>query len=161
MIRYAKIILIVLVGLQGLFYFISNAVNWEYALMAVGAVLGQSDSPAYPNLIIPSITSPALVSIALVTIMTGELLIGLLCFKGAFDMFKAANGPAAAFNASKHWAIMGCCLALLVWFGIFQVFGAALFQMWQGQVGVGSFEGAFMYHASSALIMLFVNQKDE
>ena len=161
MIRYAKIALIVLVGLQGLFYFISNAVNWEYALMAVGAVLGQADSPAYQNLVVPSVTSPAIVSIALVIIMTGELLVGLVCFKGAFDMFKQAKGPADAFNASKTWAIMGCCLALFVWFGIFQVFGAALFQMWQGQVGVGSFEGAFMYHASSALIMLFVNQKDE
>ncbi|KCZ84290.1 small integral membrane protein [Hyphomonas adhaerens MHS-3] len=161
MIRYFKIALIVLVGLQGLFYFISNAVNWEYAQMAVGAVLAQADSPAYPNPVIPAITSPLLIKLALIGIMTGELLVGLLCFKGAFDMWKQASGDAGAFNASKTWAIAGCCTALIVWFGIFQVFGAALFQMWQGQVGVGSFEGAFMYLAASALIMIFVNQKDD
>ncbi len=161
MIRYFKIALIVLVGLQGLFYFISNAVNWEYAQMAVGAVLGQADSPAYPNLVVPAITSPFLIKLALIGIMIGELLVGLLCFKGAFDMWKQASGDAAAFNASKVWAIAGCCTALIVWFGIFQVFGAALFQMWQSQVGVGSFEGAFMYLAASAIILVFVNQKDD
>lgn len=160
MIRYFKIVLIVLVGLQGFFYFISNAVNWDYAQMAVGAVLGQGDSPAYPNLVVPSITSPVLIQIALVGIMAGELLVGLLCFKGAFDMWKVAKGSAVEFNASKSWAIAGCCTALIVWFGIFQVFGAALLQMWQSQVGVGSFEGAFMYHAASGLILIFVNQGD-
>jgi len=161
MIRYFKIVLIVLVGLQGLFYFISNALNWEYAQMAVGAVLGQGDSPAYQNAIIPPLTSPALIQLALIGIMTGELLVGLLCFKGAFDMWGTVGGSSETFNASKTWAIAGCCTALIVWFGIFQVLGAALFQMWQGQVGLGSFEGAFMYHAASALILIFVNQKDE
>ena len=120
MIRYLKIVLVVLVGLQGLFYFISNAVNFEYAQGAVGAVLSQADSPAYPNLIIPAIESPALVMLALLVIMAGELLVGF-----------------------------------------FQVFGAALLQMWQSQVGIGSFEGAFMYHGASALVLLFLNQKDE
>lgn len=161
MIRYLKIVLVVLVGLQGLFYFISNAVNFQYAQGAVGAVLGQADSPAYQNLVIPGITSPAIVTLALIVIMTCELLIGLISFKGAFDMHKAAGGPAEAFNASKKWAIMGCGLALIVWFGFFQVFGAALLQMWQSQVGIGSFEGAFMYHAASALILIFLNQRDE
>lgn len=161
MIRYLKIILIVFVGLQGLFYFISNAVNWEYAQMAVSAVLSQADSPAYPNLVVPAITSPLLVKLALIGIMTGELLVGLVCLKGAFDMWKQADGPVDGFNAAKTWAIAGCCLALIVWFGIFQVFGAALLQMWQGQVGVGSFEGAFMYHAASGIILIFVNQKDD
>ena len=160
MIRYFKIVLIVLVGLQGLFYFISNAVNWEYAQMAVGAVLGQADSPAYQNLIVPSITAPALTKLALIGIMTGELLVGLLCFKGTYDLWKQAGASAEAFNSAKTWAIAGCCTALIVWFGIFQVFGAALFQMWQGQVGLGSFEGAFMYHGASALILIFVNQQD-
>ncbi|MEE2878597.1 MAG: DUF2165 family protein [Pseudomonadota bacterium] len=161
MIRYFKVVLVLLVGLQGLFYFISNAVNFEAAQGAVAVVLGQADSPAYQNLVVPSITSPAVVTIALSGIMLGELLVGLISFKGAYDMFGAASGPAPEFNASKKWAIAGCCIAIIVWFGIFQVFGAALMQMWQGQVGIGSFEGAFMYHAASALILIFINQKDE
>ena len=161
MIRYFKIVLIVLVGLQGLFYFISNSVNWEYAQMAVGAILSQADSPAYPNLVVPAMTSPLLIKLALVTIMLGELLVALFCFKGAYDMWKTVNGPADRFNASKTWAVAGCCVAIIVWFGFFQVFGAALLQMWQSQVGIGSFEGAFMYHGASALILIFLNQKDD
>jgi predicted small integral membrane protein len=63
---------------------------------------------------------------------------------------------------SKTWAIAGCCLALIVWFGIFQVFGAALLADVAGPGRhVGSFEGAFMYHAASAIILIFVNQKDD
>jgi predicted small integral membrane protein len=161
MIRHLKIVLIILVGLQGLFYFISNLVNWDYAQIGVGVVLSQADSGFYQNLVAPAITSPLLVKLALIGIMTGELCVGLLCFKGAFDMYLAAGGPSDGFNASKTWAILGCGLALIVWFGIFQVFGAALYQMWQGEVGISSFEGAFMYHAASALILIFVNQKDD
>jgi len=161
MIRWLKIILVLFVGLQGFFYFISNALNWASAKVAVGTVLGQGDSPFYSNTIIPPITGPALVTFALLGIMTLELLIGLVSLKGAFDMSRNAGATAVDFNASKKFAILGCGLALIVWFGIFQVFGAALFQMWQGEIGISSFEGAFMYHAASALILLFVNQPDE
>ena len=161
MIRWLKIILVIFVGLQGLFYFLSNAFNWSSAKLAVGAVLGQQDSPFYSTLVVPSITDPTLVAIALIGIMGGELLIGLLCLNGALDMARASSSTPEAFHHSKKLAILGCGLALIVWFGIFQVFGAALFQMWQGEVGISSFEGAFMYHASSALVLLFVNQRDD
>ena len=161
MIRLLKIIMVVFVSLQGLFYFLSNAFNWASAKVAVGAVLSQADSPFYTNPIVPPITDPTLVAIALAGIMTGELLVGLVSLKGAADMFGKKGAPAADFNAAKKWAIMGCGLAILVWFGIFQVFGAALFQMWQGEIGVSSFEGAFIYHGASALVLIFVNQPDE
>lgn len=161
MIRWLKIVLVVLVGLQGLFYFISNAFNWSSAKIAVGTILGQVESPFYANTIVPPVTSPLLVTIALLGIMTAELLVGLIAFKGAYDMKRSIAAPGAEFNASKKFAILGCGLALIVWFGIFQVFGAALFQMWQSEMGIASFEGAFMYHAASALVLLFVNQPDD
>jgi predicted small integral membrane protein len=161
MIRYLKIILVVFVGLQGLAYFIANSVNFEYALLAVGEVLSQRDSPAYQNLILPPVTNPALIKVALIIIMTGELLVGVLSFIGAFNMLGAAGKPAAAFEASKKFAILGAGMALIVWFGGFTVIGAALFQMWQGQVGVSSFEGAHMYLVPSGIVLLFVAMKDD
>lgn len=161
MIRLVKIILVVFVGLQGLFYFISNFANFEYAQMAVGEVLSQRDSPVYQNLIVPPVTDPTLVVAALVLIMTGELLVGLISFKGAWDMLGKIKAPAAAFNAAKKYAILGCAMALIVWFCGFTVIGAALFQMWQGQVGVSSFEGAFIYLGTSAFVLLFVNMPDD
>lgn len=161
MIRNIKTILVVIVGLQGLFYFLSNAVNFEYAQAAISIVLSQSDSPVYQNLIVPPITSPLLVTVVLLTIMAGELLVGLISFKGAWDMFSARNAPATEFNGAKKYAILGCSMALIVWFGLFLVIGAALFQMWQGQIGSGSFEGAFIYLGSSAFVLIFVNMPDE
>ena len=161
MIRYLKIILVVFVGLQGLSYFIANTINFDYALLAVGEVLSQRDSPAYQNMILPPVTDPLLLKLALVIIMTGELLVGVLCFIGAFNMLAAAGKPAAVFEASKKFAILGCGMALIVWFGGFTVIGAALFQMWQGQIGVASFEGAHMYLMPSGIILLFVNMKDD
>ena len=53
MIRKLKVIFVVLVGLQGLFYFISNAANFAAAKGAVGAVLGQVENSVYTNPIIP------------------------------------------------------------------------------------------------------------
>ncbi len=161
MIRIVKIILVMTVGLQGLFYFISNLVNWEYAQMAVGAVLSLADAPAYKNTIVPPITNPLLVAIGTAIIMTGELLVGLISFKGATDLAGKVAAPAAAFNAAKKLAILGCAMPLIVWFGGFLVIGAALLQMWQGQVGASSFSGAYIYLASIAFVLLFVNQPDD
>ena len=58
MIRIAKLILVVFVGLQGLFYFISNAVNWDAANAAVGAILSQIGNQVYANPIIPADYQP-------------------------------------------------------------------------------------------------------
>ncbi len=41
------------------------------------------------------------------------------------------------------------------------VLSRALFQMWQTQIGAGSFEGAFIYAVSSGLVLLFVNNPDQ
>ena len=54
----------------------------------------------------------------------------------------------------------GAGTAMVVWFGGFVVIGGALFQMWQTRVGTGSFEGAFIYGATSALVLLFVYSPD-
>lgn len=51
-------------------------------------------------------------------------------------------------------------MAMVLWFGGFVVLGGALFQMWQTQVGLGSFDGAFTYAATSGLVLLFLNQPD-
>ena len=87
-------------------------------------------------------------------------MIGLVSFYGARKMWKHRKADGDTFQNSKDFALLGCGIAILIWFGIFIVFGAALFQMWHGPLGDSSFNGAFIYMATSALIMIFVNQKD-
>lgn len=41
------------------------------------------------------------------------VLVGLMCFKGAYDLWKQVGHDAAAFNAAKTWAVAGCCMALI------------------------------------------------
>ncbi len=159
-IRILKIVLIVFVGLQAWFYVAGNIANWSTAHWAVGYVLGMEGHEVYGSHIFPPITHPALVSVALLAIITGEFLIGALSLKGAWDLIRVLKGPADVFHASKTYAILGCGMAMVVWFGGFIVIGGALFQMWQTELGSGSFEGAFIYGASSFLVLLFVNSPE-
>lgn len=160
-IRTLKIILVIFVGLQGWFYVAGNLANWSSAIGAVGYVLGMQGHEVYSTHIFPPITSSALVTIALLIIIAGEFLVGALSLKGAWDLWRTRKGSANEFNAAKKFAILGAGTALVVWFGGFVVIGGALFQMWQTQVGTGSFNGAFMYAATSGFVLLFVNNPDQ
>lgn len=159
-IRYFKILLVVFVGLQGWLYVAGNLANWSAGLGAVGYVLGMEGNVVYPTRIIPAVTHPALVTTAFLLIVAGEFLVGALSLKGAWDLWSARRRNAVDFNAAKTYAVLGPAMAMLVWFGGFVVIGGALFQMWQSEVGAGSFEGAFIYAGWSALVLLFVNMPD-
>lgn len=161
MIRYLKIILVAFVGLQGLIYFGANLSNWETAVAVVGQVLAQGDRPYYPNNLAPALSSPALAMMTAVIIVAGELLVGVLSLYGAFKMFGAAGKPADRFNASKTFALLGCGMALIQWFGLFTVIGGAAFQMWQHDLGRNSLTDAHFYLVPSGIVMLFVALKDE
>lgn len=157
-IRMLKIVLVVCVGLQALIYAISNLVNLDGAFGAVAYVFSMADHAAYPNHLGPPVTWAPLVWLALCTIIAGETMVGLLCFRGAFDMWRARRAPLAEFGRAKTNAILGCGLAMVVWIGLFMALGGAWFQMWQTEIGIGSLEGAFMYAISSGAVLLFVNQ---
>lgn len=159
-VRYLKIVLVFLVGLQALLYFTGNIANWDSAIHFVGYVLGMEGHEAYPVHIFPTVTHTVLVTIALLVILAGELLAGLLSLKGAWDLWKARKERVDVFNAAKSHAILGPGMAVVVWFGGFIVIGGALFQMWQTQLGTGSFNGSFVYSMTAGFVLLFVNQPD-
>lgn len=161
MIRLVKIILVIFVGLNGLLYFADNILNWEAARGAVGAVIAMGDRPWYPNALIPSLTGNLAATIALLIILTGEFLVGAISLKGALDMLGKKGAPAAEFNASKKHAILGCAMALVVWFGGFTVIGGGLFQMWQTELGQASLNDAMKFYLGSTLVLFFVAMKDE
>jgi len=161
MIRYLKILLVVFVGLQGLIYVAANLANWEIARAAVGGVIAMGERPWYPVALVPALEGAAAATAALCVILTGEFLVGALSLKGALDMFAKRGAPAEAFNASKKYAILGCGMALLVWFGGFTVIGGALFQMWQTELGQGSMGDAHRFLMGSGVVLLFVAMKDE
>lgn len=160
-IRYIKIILVVFVGLQAWLYLAANIANWNAGLGAVGYVLSMEGNEFYSAQIFPSVRHPVLVSIAFLIILLGEFLVGALSFKGAHDLWKFRKAGPDAFHIAKKYAILGAAMTLVVWFGGFIVIGGALFQMWQSEVGGGSFDGAFVYSVMGGFVLLFLMQRDE
>lgn len=159
-IRYLKIALVALLGLQGLLWVAGNVANWDAGVATVAYVLGMQEHAAYGAHIIPPVTNTALVTLAFVIILIGEFSVGALALKGAWDLWTARSDSAQVFNAAKTYAILGAGLAIIVWFGGFMVIGGALFQMWQTQIGAGSFADAFKLAAMGGLILLFVSRSD-
>ena len=84
----------------------------------------------------------------------------MLAGKGTLDLWKARKASAEDFSNAKSFAIPGCGLAVIIWYGIFSAIGGAYFQMWQTEVGKGVWEGAFMYSMQSGLILLIINATD-
>ncbi|MEE9190294.1 MAG: DUF2165 domain-containing protein [Candidatus Neomarinimicrobiota bacterium] len=159
-IRYLKIILVVFVGLTGLLFVAGNIANWNAGRELVRYVLSMEGHEIYSTHIVPSVTNSALVTIAYLLILAGESLVGVLSLKGAWDLWSARKGSADDFNASKTYAILGTGMAMVVWFGIFIVIGGVLFQMWQTQIGTGSFRDSFILAAIGGLVLLFVSSPD-
>ena len=160
MIRLIKISLAAFASLFCLFYALQNIANLQAAFGFVAYIGSMADHPAYPQSFGPAVTSPALIWILLWIIIGLELLAGVLAGKGAVDLFRARNASAADFNAAKKWAVAGCGVGVLVWFGIFGAFAGAFFQMWQTEAGSNALHGSFWYSAQMALVWLMISQKD-
>ena len=160
-IRYLKIVLVVLVGVQGLLYVAGNIANWSVGIQTVRYVLGMEGHEVYGNHIFPTVTHPALITIAFIIILAGEFLVGALCLIGAWHLWRMREESAGLFNSAKTYAILGAGTAMVVWFGGFIVIGGSLFQMWQTQIGAGSFDDSFVFAVIGGLVLIIVSRPDD
>lgn len=160
-IRYLKIIFVASISLLCLFYAAQNVANLDACYQAFAYVMGAVDHEVYPDSIFPVIQSPALIWLMLVLVVALEFVAGLLAAKGAWDLWAARKAPAADFNGAKTFALIGCGVGIVVWLGLFEVFGGALMQMWQTEIGGGSMDNAFQFFVACALIFLIVKGVDD
>jgi predicted small integral membrane protein len=159
--RYLKIVFVTLISLLCLFYGTQNVVNLDACYQAFAYVLGAVDHQIYPNQLIPAIQSPAIIWLALVLVVGLEFTAGLCAAKGAWDLWSARKSPAADFNSAKAYALIGCGLGIVIWLGLFAVFGGALLIMWQTDAGRGALENAFQFFGACAFILMIVNAADD
>ena len=160
-VRHLKIIFVVLISLLCLFYAAQNVVNLDACYQTFAYVLGATDHQAYSNSIFPAISSPVILWTLLVLVISLEFAAGLLSAKGAWDLWVVRKAPVADFNGAKTYALLGCGVGIVVWLGLFGVFGSALLQMWQTSIGAGSMDDSFQIFVSCALIFLIVNGVDD
>lgn len=160
-IRHLKIVFVACISLLCLIYAAQNVINLDTCYEAFAYVLGQADHLVYPDTIFPAVQSPLITWLALALVVTLEFSAGLLAAKGVWDLWGVRKAPAADFNGAKTYALLGCGMGIVVWFGFFAVFGGALFQMWQTEAGGASMDDAFQFFTACALIFLIVNSADD
>lgn len=158
--RYIKIILVFFLALLCLFYGAQNLANLAAAHGFMSTVISMSDHLAYPSTFAFPIESPLLAWFLLIVVILLELSAGVLLAKAAWDLWVVRGASAVLFNASKYFTYVGAGVGLIVWFGLFTVFGGAFFQMWQTELGAASLQGSFQYLGSIALVTLFVSLPD-
>ena len=159
--RVIKILLAVSVALFCLFYALQNIVNLQAAHGFVAYVTSMADHGAYPAHFGPAITAPALTWTMLFIIIALELLAGFLAAKGADDLFAARGASAEEFNAAKSFALAGCGVALLVWFGLFSAIAGTYFQMWQTEAGLNALRDASVFSMQNGIVLLVLALKDD
>lgn len=159
-IRILKIVLLLIISLQGIIYGAHNIANLEQAYGSLAYVMSHQDHVAYPNSAFPAITSPVLIWIGLIIVLIGEFGSGLLGLIGVRHLWQARAASPADFKIAKKYGILGCGIAIATWLGLFIVIGAAYFQMWQTEIGDASFRGAYILVGTNAFVLLFLNMDE-
>lgn len=161
MMRLIKILLAAFVAIFCVSYAVQNIVNLQAAHGFVSYVASMADHGAYPAHFGPAITAPALTWTMLLIIIALEMGAGLLAAKGAYDMFKTRNASADDFNAAKSYAMAGCGVAIIIWFGLFSAIAGAYFQMWQTEAGLNALRDASMFSVQNGIVLMVLALKDD
>lgn len=159
--RSVKILLAVFAALFCIIYAVQNIVNLQAGHGFVTYVASMADHAAYPAHIGPPVTAPLLTWIMFLVIIALELSAGLLAGKGAWDMFQARNASAGEFGAAKQYALVGCGIAIIVWFGLFGAIAGGYFQAWQTEAGGNAVREAALFAIQHGIVLLVLATKDD
>ncbi|MFT7651935.1 MAG: putative small integral membrane protein [Candidatus Azotimanducaceae bacterium] len=142
-------------------YAIQNVANITGGMYSSFAyVLSQSDHLAYPESVVPVITQPWLIWTVLLSVISLEFVCAALTGYGAWCMWKYREGTTQEFAEAKKQALNGLGLAVVIWFLLFGTFGAAVFQMWQTEIGASSFNGAFQITIYALILFGLISVED-
>jgi predicted small integral membrane protein len=159
-VRQAKILLVLLIGLFSLLVGVDNIIDYGTNYAFVQHVMSMDTVFPTSTLTWRAITSPALQHAGYAGIIAAELLAGILCLLGAWRLWSARAYFAAEFNAAKDVAVAGLVCGFALWFFGFMTVGGEWFQMWQSQTWNGQ-EAAFRFIGCIGLVLLFLGQKDD
>ncbi|SMQ74748.1 Predicted small integral membrane protein [Altererythrobacter xiamenensis] len=156
--RYLKSLFMVLLGLMALFYVGHNIINLSIAHQNIGYVLSQKDHAIYPANIMPAVgDGPAWIVLAV--IFVSEIAAGVVCLWGGWKLW-SGRSDTAAYASALNTAKIGCGLVIFTWFGLFNVFGGAAYNMWQTQIGHGSMSDAFTFAAFGFFVLIYLGQRE-
>jgi predicted small integral membrane protein len=158
-IRLSKIVLLASIALFATLVAFGNVTDYRTNFAFVEHVLRMDT--VFPDTSIGwrAIHSPALHHVAYVLIIAVEAVTAALCWIGAVAMWRARNAPAAAFNRSKKWGIVGLTLGFVLWQVGFMSIGGEWFGMWMSQTWNG-IESAFRFFITITVVLVWVGMAD-
>lgn len=106
-----------------------------------------------------AITAPWLQRVAYGLIIATEIAVALLCWIGAWRLWRARRGDAAAFARARGVAVAGLSLGVLLWLGGFVAIGGEWFGMWMSSQWNG-IASAFRFAAVLLLVLVWLGQRE-
>jgi len=106
-----------------------------------------------------AIESTAFHHVAYVLIIAVETCTAILCWWGAWRLFRHRHCTAGEFNHEKRIAIVGLTLGCLLWQVGFMSIGGEWFGMWMSDQWNGV-PSAFRFFMTLAVVLIYVAQRD-
>lgn len=158
--RLSKILLILSAGMYLSMITLNNLLDYESNFQFVQHVLSMDDTFQDNQLRWRAITSSTLHHFFYVMIIIWEGLAAILCWTGAFFLYKNLCSDGVVFNQAKSIATAGLILSLLLWLFGFLVVAGEWFLMWQSSKWNGQNAAARLFLVFG-IILLFLNQSDK
>jgi len=157
--RLSQTVLSALLAAYSLLVALTNlsdyGVNFEFVRMVAGMsdTFGALKSGR-------SMQHPVFLNGMYILIIAAEAGSGLLCARGAWQMWQARHAPDILFEDRKRSAVLGLLLGLTLWFGAFVVVGGEWFLMWQSKTWNAQ-ATAFSLSIFYAVALLILLQKEK
>ena len=158
--RLSRILLTATIALWLALVAFGNITDYGSNLVFVQHVLAMDSIFPDSGIHYRAIHSPLLQHAAYVLIIGTESVAAVLCWIGAWRMWRARRTPASAFHRAKRVAIYGLTAGLLLWLGGFMAIGREWFGMWMSSQWNG-LESAFRFVVVLLLALVCLGQRDD
>ena len=158
-IRAAKVVLVGAIALFASLVAFGNITDYGTNFVFVQHVLSMDTIFPSSTIKYRAITSPALHHAAYALIIATEAAVAVLCWIGAYALWRRLRADAAAFNGAKTFAVAGLTLGFLLWQVGFMTIGGEWFGMWQSQQWNGV-PSAFRFVVVIFAVLIFVAMRD-
>lgn len=158
--RLSRIGLAATIGLWLALVAFGNITDYGSNLVFVQHVLAMDS--IFPDAAIHyrAIHAPLLQHAAYVLIIATETLAAVLCWLGAWRMWRARHSSAALFQRTKRLAVTGLSIGVLLWLGGFMAVGGEWFGMWMSSQWNG-LASAFRFVVVLLLALVYLGQRDD
>jgi predicted small integral membrane protein len=131
MFRVAPLLLVAGTTLMATVVVVGNVTDPRSNMQFVERIMSMDTTYRSPRLMWRAITSPRLQRLAFGCIVAIEAVLAVIGWIGTVVLAVHLRSSADEWHDAKFWALVAMCLALVVWFLIFDVGGNEWFASWQ------------------------------